>query len=137
MTAIEYLNQISQLENRIKRLSWRIQHERERATELNLSYGSEQVQNGKADMDPAYAKALQNVVVLEETLERLAKELSETTNTVVETINQLEDAEANVLTLRYISGYDFFRISQAIGYSYEGTRDVHTRALGHLEELIN
>lgn len=137
MTAIEYLNQISQLENRIKRLSWRIQHERERATELNLSYGSEQVQNGKADMDPAYAKALQNVVVLEETLERLAKELSETTNTVVETINQLEDAEANVLTLRYISGYDFFRISKAIGYAYEGTRDVHTRALGHLEELIN
>lgn len=136
MTAIEYLNQVSSLENKIKRLSWRIQHTRERATDMNLSYGKEQVQNSKTDMDPAYAKALQDVVVLEEEAERLVKELHDVTEEVVNTINKLPDDEANVLTLRYINRYDFYEVAKKAGYSYEGVRDVHQRAIKRLEDFI-
>lgn len=136
MTAVEYLNQVSKLENEIKRLSWRIQHTRERITDLNLSYGSDQVQTSKTDMDPAYAKALQEVIVLEEKANTLEIELHQVTEQVITTINKLEDIEANVLTLRYINGYDFYKIARNIGYSYEGTRDIHQRAIKQLEEFI-
>lgn len=136
MEAVEFLRQINRLEMDIRRIGCKITHFDDLSNDMKMGF-DERVQNGKSDMDPAYAKYVHMKIDAEKELNNKLEEYHRIYNEVEAVINEVGGTEAIVLFRIYISNEYMSDIAVTLRYSAEGIRKIHERGLEKVQNILD
>lgn len=137
--AIDFLKQIKNLNDAIENKQEEIDYWRDMASSVTAQMGGEKVQ---ATSNPQkMTDAVDRYMELEQEKLQLEKELSETRETVISLIGQLDkELERTVLYKRYVLYKKYNKlgkIANKINYSYQYTVEVHNSGLKNLQKILN
>lgn len=135
MKAQEYLRQIEKLDTIIKNKL--IEKDQWRAVALGVTARMDGERVKSSGSKSRMADALDRCVDVDREIDRLIDKLIDAKKDVVETIEQLNAVEYDVLHMIYIQGCDFHDVAYKRDKSYSWATSVHGRALKNVQRIID
>lgn len=124
-----YLNQIRELDVKIRQRRDEIDVLRETAMSQSMQLDADRIRTDSPDQDPMATKVIRYVEIQKE-VEDLLLELMELKHTVIGQIHQLNDANLmTVLCMRYVELMTWEQIADDMGYSLQHVFRIHGKAL--------
>ena len=129
----EYLNQLRELDKRIKAMRKRIEDYRQLADSPKaISYGGVRVASSKNTSAP-FERFVFAIIDLEEKANALQEKKEQIQLTIITAIEMLDREELkNLITLRYIEGLTWEQIGDTLGIVERTARRWHRQALEQL-----
>lgn len=133
MTTIEYLEQLSDMDDRAGFYLREAQRWRDMATSISVSYDKEPVKS--SGNKQKIENAMVNAVYYEDKAREKIGDLMKRRDKIVEQIIELEDKDSRDILYRYyVDDKSTVEISEEIGYSLVHTRRKHRKALEMFEK---
>ena len=135
MTAKEYLNQISELDNEIKRKQQRCRTLRDVAMNTSVNNSNDAVQTTR-DKNPL-EKILAKVIDLDREIEADEARLVDLKAEVWEQLDKLTDeTQKRILWLRYADRRPWRYIASEVHFTSRYVHKLHVKALDELDEIV-
>lgn len=133
MTAKEYLLQIKEQKQNIRKQEEYIQRLRDSLTIAGISYDKERIQSSP---DPdKFAKIFGQIDEEEQRLEDMKTRFVNTRVKIINQIHQIEDSKhQKVLYIVYVDGKNLKKAAQAMCFSYDYVKEIHIAALQAFEQ---
>lgn len=134
MRAKEYLGQIAACEKKEKLLKQQIEEMRAKAEGMRgISYDKLKIQASAVNR---MEEDIAAIIDLTEDLHKLKHTLSQKKRAIINQIMMMPlSDDSQVLYLTHVKHYSLKKISFMIGYSYDHTRRIHSRALKNFERV--
>ena len=108
---------------------------RECLTSISAPIGGDAVQSSSSDR---MASVIASIIDSEVDLAETARQIEKTLREILEAIASVPDAmQKTVLTLRYVEGLDWIKVSERINYEISNTYIIHGRALVEVNKWMN
>ena len=121
---------------RMDSLTRAINEARNRTTNITMHIKENPVQNGNAAYD-SMAEDVSKIIDAENQLFEQWLSAGRILQEVMAAINSVPDEmQKTVLTMRYVEGLGWFKISENIGYEISNTYKLHGRALVHVNRYL-
>lgn len=134
MDAITYLRQLGRMDKRIGALMERRDHYRQMATHGTSRYNA--VRMGGTDRRSKVEDCVCQLVDLEREIDQRACEYADTTREVESTIARVaDDRYRDILTWRYVNGWSWERVADAMHYDRTWVWRMHGRALLAIDQI--
>lgn len=131
MTAKQFLWKIRNLDREIDVKLEVLHRMKERALSITQNYEKDGAQSSG---DPHKYDA---IVELEDYIDQKVDELAATKQTVLETIDKLQDErQRSVLTSYFVNGNTWEQTAVSLGYSYQHIRRIYKKALKAVDALM-
>ncbi len=134
MNAKEYLRQIRKIDSMIKNKIDEAEHWKSVAQNIGTYSDGERVQS--SGNKQKMADAVCRYVSIEQDIDKSVAALILIRKEVIETIEQLETAEYDILHKTYVQYKDFTEIADMMGKSYSWVTTIHGRALANLQKIL-
>lgn len=133
VTAKEYLLQIKEQKQNIRKQEEYIQRLRDSLTIAGISYDKERIQSSP---DPdKFAKIFGQIDEEEQRLEDMRTRLINTRVKIINQIHQIDDSKhQKVLYIVYVDGKNLKKAAQAMCFSYDYVKEIHIAALQAFEQ---
>jgi DNA-directed RNA polymerase specialized sigma subunit len=133
VTAKEYLLQIKEQKQNIRKQEEYIQRLRDSLTIAGISYDKERIQSSP---DPdKFAKIFGQIDEEEQKLQQMKDNLALTRVKIINQIHQIDDSKhQKVLYIVYVDGKNLKKAAQAMCFSYDYVKEIHIAALQAFEQ---
>lgn len=135
MKAKEYLMQVSKIDSMINNKIQEIRQWMDIATSATVSSNGERVQS--SGKQQKMADAVGRYVDIQKEINADIDLLVDTKQAVIKTIEQLPEAEYDLLHMVYIQGFELNAAADMKNKTYTWATTTHGRALSHLQKIID
>lgn len=122
-----FLKQYTALQAQYDSIKRDMAKRRECLTSISAPMGGDAVQSSSSDR---MASVIASIIDSEVDLAETARQIERTLREILDAIASVPDAmQKTVLTLRYVEGLDWIKVSERINYEISNTYIIHGRAL--------
>lgn len=131
MNTYEYLNQLRQIDYKIKNAKSELERLETLATTASaIDYTRESIQNGKAEQEPAFVRTLDQIADKVARLDEMLTSYECIREKIYNQVNNLPNAQqSRVLYLRFFEFKTLEKISCELNYSFYGVRAIYRGGL--------